>query len=377
MTKFDNAYAHVYFDLKTDKLGIAVYQRGVIPGFSGNLSNELAEILGQQKGYHAFLSLIGPQNMSSEMLQQGGILNYSKIEDRLNNLDLVAEQIAKDKHQKAGRSADEFNKPVTTVDLDDPLFWFDLKISQLSAANKEVFEDLPQPEKIKQGNQIKERIFKILKKPQTDQQLYQAFQKIYATIARSLNPKQGPKIYENTKRKTPPTFLASKEYDFVFYPGYKGAHNLTRVPTNKDSIYPKAGKDKWALNIIPDITDLTDIPAREMNPAELDQITEALASMFYQKLGEYPEKNFAAFNRAVLPLKAAATRMLMKLSNQQSVKTASSEISTWIDLQTGKTYKSEQQLLADQRSEQGQQLELAAQVRRLTRLVKKAKATYK
>jgi hypothetical protein len=354
MTSIYRMYAHVYFQIASNQLSIAVYGLGKIPGFSGALDEELQETTKQKKAYDLFVNILGQDSqLSKEELQQGRIFNYNQLKEQLNTLNLLGKLIAKDTEAQV------------VIDLDDPNFWLELEMRNISDAKREIISKLPIEKKNELGNKLKEKAMEKLLASESSEDLHASLQKAYIAVSRGLYPQTGPKDFPGTKKypsPTPPTFLVSKEYDFAYYPGFRGAHYMTKTPSSDLYVYPHEKdtphEEKWMTDIIQDTTEYTNSVLASIDPKELDYITEVLARLFFKSL---PETSKAGFNRALIPVKNKAITMLSALANEAELKTASSIIGTWIDLNTGLTYKSEQQLLAAAASDRPQERALAAE----------------
>jgi hypothetical protein len=377
-------YANVYIDPKSHKLGIAVYAYGKIPGFSRMVRSPeeqeairfaLEETFGAKdvdtsKAFNIFHNLAlddSDKPMKGVELQRGNIFSYEKFKDRLDILGGFGEYFQ--------------NKVSIFADLDDPMMWFGLELANTSSRSEAaILEELPQQEKIARGEKIRQQHLKSLVHSDNTTQFEEALRRLYILISRSRHFGVGPKDYSTSNPAhsppSPPTFLISKEMDFVFYPGFRGGISMTRLPTDKKMIFPisKPGVDpttekKWASILVPDIRAyLQDISLEKPSSSlimELDYVTEATAQTFYNSI-TVPEPSYAAFEKALIPTRAKAVALLERLEKVLSThrKIASSGmIETWIDLSTGQIFKSEEQLLASMRSssqEQQEKLPLAA-----------------
>lgn len=338
MTSIYRMYAHVYFQIAANQLSIAVYGLGKIPGFSGALDSELQETTKQKKAYELFLNVLGQGQLSKEELQQGRMFNYNQLKDQLNTLNLLGKLIAKDTEAQV------------VIDLDDPNFWLELEMRKIPDAKRAIINKLSTEKKTELGNRLKEKGMEKLLSSESVEDLHSALQKAYISISRGLYPQTGPKDFPGTKKypsPTPPTFLVSKAYDFAYYPGFRGAHYMTKVPSSDLYVYPHEkdtpSEQKWMMDVIQDTTEYTNRVLASIDIEELDYITEVLARTFFKSLSGTTK---ADFNRALIPVKSKAIEMLSALASEAEQKTASSTIGTWIDLSTGQIYKTEQQLLA-------------------------------
>jgi hypothetical protein len=364
-------YANVYLDPKQYKLGIAVYAYGKVPGFSRMVkSPEEQEAIGlaleetfgvkdvdTSKAFNIFRNLALDDNkpMKDVELQRGNLFSYEKFKDKLETLGAFGKYFQ--------------NKAGVSVDLDDPMMWFNLEKANATSSEAAILDELSPEAKTAKGERLRQQNLKSLENPNnTPEQLEEALRRLYILISRARHFGTGPKDYSTSNPDlsppSPPTFLVSKEFDFVFYPGYRGGISMTRLPTDKKMIHPiskpsEGEKDsesekKWASTLVPDIREY--LQATLENPSgklimELDYITEATAQTFYNSINVL-EPSRAAFEKALIPTKAKAISLLSKLNSIFSSKTkvASSTIETWIDLTTGQMFKSEEQLLASLRS---------------------------
>jgi len=347
-------YAHVYFDLSVNTLGLAVYAIGKIPGFSGALSDELKEATQASKAYDLFLKTLGKEYFTKEELQLGKRFNLHEIEDKLKRLDILGKLHADDPETNV------------VVNLDDPLIWFNSRVNLLSEEKQARAKKMTEEKKTEIGKQIKAQEFdQDMSNALTPEEQQEVMQRVYPTLARGLNPKSGPKDFPG-KKSIPPTFMTSKEFDAAYYPGFRGAQYMTKTPKSLEYVHPQRAEDtssKWHHILIPDTKVLMDgkpLSAFEVEP--LDYASEVLARLFFYKLSEAGEKSLTImdFNKAVEPVAAKAKTMLKQISETKEEKTASSTIGTWIDLYDGSTYDSEAQLIAAKTSQSKQRLPLAA-----------------
>lgn len=380
MTKFYRMYANIYIDPKSHKLGIAVYAYGKIPGFSRIVKSPeeqvairlaLEETLGVKdvdtsKAFNIFHNLALDDNnkpMSGAELQRGNVFRYEEFKDKLDILRGFGEYFQ--------------NKTSIFADLDDPMMWFGLELANASSRSEAaILNELPQQEKIAKGEKMRQHHLQSLRnRDNTPAQSEEALRRLYILISRARHFEVGPKDYSPSK-PAPPTFLVSKELGFVFYPGYRGGISMTRLPTDKNMVFPKTKPDsdpttekKWASTLIPDIRAYIQEVFLEKPSSslvmELDYITEATAQTFYNSI-TVPEPSYAAFEKALVPTRVKAISLLERLEKVLSAhrKVASSGmIETWIDLSTGQIFKSEEQLLSSMHSnskEQQEKLPLAA-----------------
>lgn len=349
-------YAHVYFDLGANTLGLAVYSIGKIPGFSGALSEDLKQGTQTGKAYDLFLKTLGKENFTKEELQLGKRFNYHEIEEKLKKLDTLGKLHAEDPDANV------------VVDLDDPLVWFNSRMNLLPEEKQKKAQGLLEQKKIEIGQRIRaQELEQDMAEAMTPEDQEEILQRVYPTLARGLNPKSGPKDFPG-KKSVPPTFMVSKQFDVAYYPGFRGAQYMTKTPKSLEYVHPQQTEDnksKWHHVLITDTKQFMDgkpLSAFEVEP--LDYASEVLARLFFYKLSEAGEKSLAImdFNRAVEPVTTKAKSMLKQISETKDEKVASNMIGTWIDLYNGKTYKSEMSLIvskANQVSEQ-EKLPLAA-----------------
>lgn len=340
-------YAHVYFDLAQDNLGLAVYAIGKIPGFSGKLLGDLASQAETSKAYDLFLKTLGKESISKQELQQGKIFNFSDMKDKLKALDYLGKAHAQDASAQV------------LVNLDDPMFWFNFKLGELPTSEQKKLLIISDEEKKKLGEQVKEsQLDDLFSSINTEEELDSAFRKIYTTVSRSINPKSGPKDFPKSKKyptNSPPTFLYSEDYDVAFYPGFRGAQYMTKVPSSLEYVHPQEAEqsEKWQTILVPDTKEYLSLPLNKVDVEFLDYTSEVLAKMFYHNLEQAGEKSLTImdFNKASSPVSSKAKDLLTKIGQQiissDTTKTASSLIGKWIDLYTGKIYSSEQELLQD------------------------------
>jgi hypothetical protein len=362
-------YAHVYFDLDKDQLGIAVYAIGKVPGFSSSLSEDLIKETGTSRARDLFLQTLEEKNISPEELQLGKAFTLDQMQDKLDRLNILGKIVAKDPQAQI------------VADIDDPMFWAQMDANQLPKNKKAEYEKLSDQQKRSIGERLKNNATSALLTAETPEQLKEAMQKIYVSIARKVNPKLGPKEYASSK-SSPPTFLISKEFNFAYYPGFRGAQYMSKVPSALQYVHPQHEKDKivendlkWYNILIPDTKDFTEGRALDQIKIEkLDYISEDLAQLFFRNLAGSGDKDLTImdFNRSVEPVRSKAKRALSEISEQEAsvpgLKIASTAIGTWIDLFTGKTYSSEQELLASKVEllkslEQKREIPLAAKVK--------------
>lgn len=352
-------YAHIYFEVPQNQLGIAVYAHGKIPGFSGVLDEDVQEITKSKAAYNLFINTLGPDNITKEELRDGRVFQYNQLEEKLKTLDLLGKLIAKDKSAQV------------TIDLDDPMFWYNVRTKDLPKQKKYMLEQLEDSEKLELGKKFREdsMLGKLLN-AKDEEGLKSALQNTYNELARYIHPMHGPKDFPGTKKypaPTPPTFLISKEYDFAYYPGYRGAHYMAKIPKKQEYVYPHgkgvSSEKKWATILVENTTQILGYPLSQVEVMELDRISEVLARVFYYgtgKLGTDPK--IMDFNKLVGPVRNKAVSMLVELKHSQA-KTAGLP-GTWIDLGTGQTFKSEEQLLAA-RKDDDSRLPLAAKIKNL------------
>jgi len=338
-------YAHVYFDLSANTLGLAVYAIGKIPGFSGALSDELKQATQASKAYDLFLKTLGKEYFTKEELQLGKRFNFHEIEDKLKKLDILGKLHAEDPDASV------------VVNLDDPLMWFNSRVNLLSEEKQARAKNMAENKKKEIGKQIKAQEFdQDIANALTPEEQQEVMQRVYPTLARGLNPKSGPKDFPG-KKSVPPTFITSKEFDVAYYPGFKGAQYMTKTPKSLEYVHPQQAEDassKWHHILVPDTKPLMGgkpLSAFEVEP--LDYASEVLARLFFYKLSEAGEKSLTImdFNKAIEPVTAKAKTMLKQISEPKEEKTASSTIGTWIDLHDGRTYDSEAQVIAAKTSQ--------------------------
>jgi len=338
-------YAHVYFDLSANTLGLAVYAIGKIPGFSGALSDELKQATQASKAYDLFLKTLGKEYFTKEELQLGKRFNFHEIEDKLKKLDILGKLHAEDPDASV------------VVNLDDPLMWFNSRVNLLSEEKQARAKNMAENKKKEIGKQIKAQEFdQDMANALTPEEQQEVMQRVYPTLARGLNPKSGPKDFPG-KKSVPPTFITSKEFDVAYYPGFKGAQYMTKTPKSLEYVHPQQAEDassKWHHILVPDTKPLMGgkpLSAFEVEP--LDYASEVLARLFFYKLSEAGEKSLTImdFNKAIEPVTAKAKTMLKQISEPKEEKTASSTIGTWIDLHDGRTYDSEAQVIAAKTSQ--------------------------
>lgn len=364
-------YAHIYFDLPQDSLGIAVYALGKVPGFAKKLDPELAEATGKSRARDAFLQILGKDDITPDELQLGKTFKFEDIKDRLNQLELLGQQIAKDE------DAD------ISVNLDDPMFWFEAKFQDWTRSQQQVAQQLPDAQKIQIGTKHREdEMGKELGEATTAEELEEALQRLYVYVSRKIHPSTGPKDFPGNKsypKPTPPAFLASEEMNLVYYPGFRGAQWMGKAPEPGASrVYPMGKEEevpsdqKWQTILIPDCKAYTEVNLQQIDVRTLDQISEILAKMFFNNLPQ-TEMNIMAFNQSVEPIKEKAKSILSRLGEQQKeLIVASMEVGTWIHLGTGKTYDNEEDLLSDLEEVQ-EELPLAASInlRKVARILLK------
>lgn len=361
MTDVQKMYAHIYFDIPKNVLGIAVYSYGRIPGFSGKLSDELKNATQTEKAFHLFQKTMGSDSISGDELQLGKLFSYEEIQDRLNKIDVLGKIIAEDKSAQV------------LINLDDPLFWLGNKLNKFPEDKRALIEKLPEERKKEIGAKIKEsEMGELLKDAKTPNEVQDALQKLYIVISRRLNTKRGPKEYAGTTTYSPPpppTFLISKERDLAYYPGFRGAQYMRKIPESLKQVHPLSEQDtaaKWHNILVPDTklhTNGKSLDSIQIEP--LDYISEVLARLFFNNLPNEKKLQVMDFNKAISPLIPKAKTLLEKVASdleEKDIKTASSLVGTWIDLETGSTFKSEQQLLAAQRNV-SEKLPLAARLR--------------
>ena len=371
-------YAHVYFDLSQDSCGVAVYSIGKVPGFSKKLSPELQDATGKTKARDAFLKILGKGEITPEQLQLGKVFKFEDMQERLHQLDLLGKLIAGD------TTAD------IVVDLDDPMFWFEAAIQNWPRAKQNIAHGLSDEQKIQLGNTVREQeLERELKEAETAEDLADALQRLYIYVSRKVHPTAGPMDFPGSKKypaPTPPAFLVSEELNFAYYPGFRGAQWMRKIPKeHTKEVYPMGGEDdvptqeKWQTTIIPDCKEFTEMPLQMIDVKALDYVSEVLARMFFYNLPR-GDMSAMAFNQSVEPMREKAKAMLSKIGDQyrESV-TAGMEVGTWIHLGTGKTYDTEEDLLADNPDAEAE-LPLAASVklRRMARtLLKRNPSLYK
>lgn len=337
-------YAHIYFDLDQNQLGLAVYAIGKLPGFSGALSDDLKNETGSSKAYDLFLKTLEKENITKEELQLGKAFSLSDIEDKLNRLDILGKLHAKDPQAQV------------VVDIDDPMFWAQFKISQLPKDKQAQYKSYSDDQKRELGEQIKKtESGALLENISSPEQLQEAMQKIYVSVARSINPNLGPKEYASSK-SSPPTFLVSKEHNFAYYPGFRGAQYMSKIPKALDYVHPQQEKDtsmKWYEIILPDTKQFTGGRSLgQIRVEHLDYISENLSQLFFKGLAGSGERDLSIedFKRSLVPVKSKSKELLLKFSEQETklsnLKIGSSRIGSWIDLFSGKIYDSEQELLS-------------------------------
>lgn len=361
MVDIRKMYAHVYFDVPQDQLGIAVYALGRVPGFAGALDEQLEEVTGSKNAYKLFLRTLG-QDVEPETLRDGRFFTYENLEERLKTLDLLGKLIAKDK------------KAQVVVDLDDPVFWFNLRLKNLPRQKRYAYEQLTDEEKSAIGEKIQAEEIGRLTETDSEDGLLENAQNLYNSVSRELHPTTGPKDFEGSAKypaPTPPTFLTSKELNFVYYPGFRGAHNMAKVPKSDTVVYPKKApsEKKWMTIIIEDTKALMNFELRNAPVQELDRVSEVLARTFFAgTTGMSPETKLMEFNKLVGPVRRKAAEMLIELKRKYS-KEASNMPGSWIDLATGQIFKSEEALLAAKDNQEEEQEEyrepLAAKVKEL------------
>jgi len=358
-------YAHIYFDLTQEELGIAVYAIGKIPGFSGKLSDSLSAETQESKAYDLFLKTLGSDSINKDELQQGKVFNYTEMKEKLSALDYLGKAHSGDATAQV------------LVDLDDPLFWFNFKLGELDTSSQKKLMNFPEAEKQKLGLEVKEeQMDELFSSISNEEELDSAFRKIYTTVSRSINPKVGPKDFP-TSQKSPPTFLYSKEYDVAFYPGFRGAQYMTKVPSSLNYVHPQQEPDKsekWQTTIIPNTKEYLGLPLSKVDVQYLDYTSEVLAKMFYGNLGSKDKDlTIMDFNKATSPLTAKAKSLLTKIGEQiksSEIRTASSLVGKWIDLYTGAIYSSEQELLENKKQFEDMKQPLAAKTKE--RMLKRA-----
>ena len=158
-------YAHVYFDIPGNSLGIAIYSLAKIPGFSGKLDPQLKDLTGHGKAYSLFLDTLGSGRISQEELQQGRIFQYNQLEEQVKKLELLGKLIAKDKEAQV------------VIDLDDLNFWFEAKLGELSSSQRDLIrKKLPQDQKDSLASQCREETLSELKSVSNVEELYDAMQ---------------------------------------------------------------------------------------------------------------------------------------------------------------------------------------------------------
>ena len=284
-------YAHVYFDIPGNSLGIAIYSLAKIPGFSGKLDPQLKDLTGHGKAYSLFLDTLGSGRISQEELQQGRIFQYNQLEEQVKKLELLGKLIAKDKEAQV------------VIDLDDLNFWFEAKLGELSSSQRDLIrKKLPQDQKDSLASQFREETLSELKSVSNVEELYDAMQKMYISVSRSISPQTGPKDFkEKSKypRPSPPTFLTSKEYNILYYPGFRGAHHMRQIPQSDALVYPKGSSEqKWMQTLITNTAEYTGMPLSNIKIEELDYITEVLAKMFFFHLSDRESYEFSHFKNA-------------------------------------------------------------------------------
>ena len=201
---------------------------------------------------------------------------------------------------------------------------------------------------------------------------FRVLQKIYVIVSRKTNPRSGAKDFPSSA--PPPSFLVSERLNLAYYPGFRGAQYMAKIPKSLDLVHPVKSQnkeEKWHKVLITDTRQYTDGKPLTIFQAEpLDYITEVLARLFFYNLAGAGDRDLHImdFNRAVIPVESKSHDLLKNLSDSiQKVKTASKIVGTWIDLYDGTTYESEQALLANKKNQNESELEqkipLAAQVK--------------
>jgi len=333
MIDIRKTYAHVFFDRESEQLKIAVYATGKIPGFSGALGPELSDRLDSPNAFKAFNKILKNIFKPTE-LQLGALIKYSDIASELVIIEKIGKILA--------------NNPAAKiiVDIDDSNVWFKRFYNSLPDKEKEIV-NASTPEEIEDFKKevIDEEFFSLMRKAEDMEQLEDAFKQIYIKVARTFGS-TGPK---DVMRSTPPpTFIISKKGNLAYYPGFRGAQNMPLTPEGPSfHIYPPnvEKEQKWFKIIIPDCQMYTDRSIKNINIEELDYVTETLAKIFFNNLQHID--NVMSFNKALIPVELRAKEMLKKLSlNQSTDKKASQLVGTWIDLESGQIFDSEEQLIA-------------------------------
>lgn len=345
-------YAHIYFDLKNDQLGLVVYSIAKIPNFSGKLSPELKSEFGHTNAYDVFTHTL-KDHISPDEIQSGKAFSYTGVQDKVEKLDAFSKL---------------FNPNAKmTIDLDSKEFWEEFLEAAYPSSVVQQFRALSTEEKSKILNQLREDFFKSkLNKAETAEQIQQALIDIYNDISRTLYRKTGGKEYAGTttyKFPSPPTFLMSKEIDMVYYPGYRGAQYMTKTPDSLKMVHPLTAPDeeKWHSTLIEDTKLYTNQISLKGNfdIVELDNIAESLALLFYDRIKNFGNKNltFLNFQSAANPVKEAAKQRLQKLKAlkkafQRFAGVEGDLVGVWVDLSNGQIFDSKSELLASKSEKQ-------------------------
>lgn len=377
-------YAHVFF--KENALDIAVYSLGKVPGFSTKIEDPALREEYSPFAFEAFTKIL-KNKLSPEQLQQGGIIDYESIKNDLPEIEKLGKEIADNPNLKV------------VVNLDSNALWFKFYVEEFAPADQQAAEnpECNHPEhpefkkksckqaKIDRAIQYKDDLYKTLQaKSKSKESLYK---KLYTFISFKYNPDHGPKDYTKTVKQDanatkksptpPPTFLVSKggpgQPGFVFFPGYRGAHYLTQAPdapmegkkspfftapgdTKSEDANPAIGQPMktWYTKLITDVRKYTknNLPPSLFNRTELVYVTEEVAHSFYKELSSDPNAlSWTSFNKATPKAKETGIELIKELE-PTSNKLASGETGTWIDLQTGRIFDSEESLISSMKDEE-------------------------
>lgn len=339
-------YAHVYFDLRNDQLKIAVYSIAKIPNFSGKLPESLKQRYGHSNAYDVFTQTLR-EEISPDEIQSGKAFSHSRIQDKLEALETFSRQFNPDSKM--------------LVDLDSEKFWEEFLEAAYPKVVLEQFRALPEELKKQALGQLrKDNFLGKIEKATTAEDLQNILIEIYNDISRAFYRRTGGKEYAGSTYKfpTPPTFLASKELDMAYYPGYRGAQYMAVHPESQKMIHPVQAPDeeKWHTTIIEDTKIYTDNNPLKGNYdiVALDSIVDSLALLFYDKIKNFGNKDltYLNFQSATNPLKETAKKRLLKLKLVKKAlfsKLAGLEgdlVSVWVDLSNGQIFDSKSELLA-------------------------------
>ena len=336
-------YAHVYFNMPKDELGIAVYSIGRIPGFSGKLNKDLKDATGITNAYKLFEEVMG-KKISKEELQAGKVFNYENVSKRIKVLDKLNKY-------HAGKDSN------ATVNLDDAKIWFQIAYEQLDSTRQLIAKGLPEDKQDRLGLNFRTREIKDLEAAielGDKEQIENELRELYLYVSSNVGT-MSTKEFEGQKL-SPPTMIYSEDFGVAFYPGFRGARYMRPIPKGLALIHPRdetgaptAPEDKWYHIIIPDTKIYTDNrPLNNIDIKDLNSTTEQLAKMFFKNLNQvagFKDLTKGHFNQAISPVIELAKKLLGQMDSDNK-KVASSEVGCWIDLQTGKIYDTEEAVVS-------------------------------